>query len=378
MESTIKIGRVWGIPIGLSTSWFLIFALVTWSLAVGYLPGAYPNLSTPTYWIIGVITSLLFFGSVLLHELGHAYLAQRNRIPVHSITLFIFGGIAQIEGEPKTPGQEFRIAIAGPLVSLALAGIFRVLYLFDQPIAFLAAPSEWLARINLMLALFNMIPGFPLDGGRVFRAIVWYYTDFSRANRIATRVGKVVAVVFIGIGVFTMFTGNFFDGLWLVFIGWFLNNAASANYVQSSVHHVLQGVPVGEVMARNWVTVEALTPVSKLVEEYVLRDGPRHYFVTRSGYGYEDEPGKLYGLITTHDITRLPRAQWSMTPVERIMIPWEKLIVTQPQIALKEAMRQMEDAHINQLPVVQSGGLVGVLTREGILSFIRRRAELGV
>lgn len=378
MESNIRIGRVWGIPIGLSSSWFLIFALVTWSLAVGYLPEAYPNLSTPAHWIIGLITSLLFFGSVLLHELGHAFLAQRNRIPVHSITLFIFGGIAQIEGEPKTPGQEFRIAIAGPVVSLALAGVFGLLWLVDQKIPFLAAPSEWLARINLMLALFNMIPGFPLDGGRVFRAIVWYFTDFSRANRIATRVGQVVAVIFIGIGVFTMFTGDFFNGLWLVFIGWFLNNAANANYVQSSMQHVLQGVPVSDVMARNWVSVDALTPVSKLVEEYVLRNGPRHYFVTRSGYGYEDTPGKLYGLVTTHDITHLPRAQWNMTPVERIMIPWDRLIVTQPQTPLKEAMRRMEEAHINQLPVVQSDGLVGVLTREGILGFLRRRAELGV
>ncbi len=378
METNLRIGRIWGIPIGLSTSWFLIFGLVTWSLAVGYLPEAYPMLSSASHWAIGVITSLLFFGSVLLHELGHAYLAQRYQIPVHSITLFIFGGIAQIEGEPKTPGQEFWIAIAGPIVSLGLAGLFGLLWLTDQAIPFLAAPSEWLARINLMLALFNMIPGFPLDGGRVFRAIVWHFTDYSRANRIATRVGQVVAVLFISAGVFTMFTGDFFNGLWLVFLGWFLNNAATASFAQSSVQHILQGVPVGEVMTRNWETIEANTPVSRLVEEHVLRNGPRHYFITRSGYSYEDTPDKIYGIVTTHDITHLPRTQWGITPVERIMVPWEQLIVTQPQTPLKEAMGRMETAHINQLPVVQNDKMVGVLTRESILVFIRRRAELGI
>lgn len=378
MESSIRIGRIWGIPIGLNFSWFLIFALITWSLAVGYLPDEYPSLSTTTHWIVGIITSLLFFSSVLLHELGHAYIALRNHIPVRGITLFIFGGVAQIEAEPKTPGEEFRVAIAGPIVSLLLAALFGLLWQVDRSIPWLAAPSAWLARINLMLALFNLIPGFPLDGGRILRAIVWYFSNFQRATRIATRVGQGVAVLFIGAGVWLMFTGNFFDGLWLAFIGWFLNSAASANYAQSTVQHILQGVPVRDVMYKEWITVDANTPVSLLVEEYVLRGGPRHYFVTRSGYGYEENDPTWYGMVTTSDITRLPRTQWAFTPVERIMAPRERLIVTQPNAPLIDAMHQMEQDHINQLPVIEGMKLVGVVSREGILIYIRRRAQLGV
>ncbi len=378
MESSIRIGRIWGIPIGLNLSWFLIFALITWSLAVGYLPEEYPSLSTTTHWIVGLITSLLFFSSVLLHELGHAFVALRNQIPVRGITLFIFGGVAQIESEPKTPGQEFRVAVAGPVVSLLLAGFFGLLWQLDRDLPWLAAPSLWLARINLMLALFNLIPGFPLDGGRILRAIVWHFSNFQRATRIATRVGQGVAVVFIGAGVWLMFSGNFFDGLWLAFIGWFLNSAASANYAQSTVQHILQGVPVRDVMYNQWITVDANTPVSVLVEEHVLRGGPRHYFVTRSGYGYEEGGDTWYGMVTTSDITRLPRAQWAFTPVERIMAPRDRLIVTQPNAPLIDAMHQMEQDHINQLPVIDGTNLVGVVSREGILVYIRRRAQLGM
>ena len=189
MESRVSLGRIWGIPIGLHTSWFIIFLLLTFSLAVGYFPNEYDNLSAPAAWLLGAITSILFFGSVLAHELAHAWVALRNGIPVRSITLFIFGGVAQIEREPHTPGAEFRIAIAGPVMSLALAGLFYGLYQIDQPVAYLAAPSIYLARINLILGLFNAIPGFPLDGGRVLRAIVWKFTgNLRRATRIAAGV----------------------------------------------------------------------------------------------------------------------------------------------------------------------------------------------
>ena len=172
MDASIKLGRIWNIPIGLHPSWFIIFALLTWSLATGYFPREFGGLSTAAHVLLGLVTTLLFFASVLAHELGHSFIALRNRIPVTRITLFIFGGVAQIAEEPKSPGAEFRIAIAGPLVSLSLAGLFGITYLLDQRIPYLAAPSAYLLRINLILALFNLIPGFPLDGGRVLRAIV--------------------------------------------------------------------------------------------------------------------------------------------------------------------------------------------------------------
>lgn len=199
MENSVKLGRIWGIPVGLHWSMFLVFGLVTWSLAMGYFPDEYPMLSAPVYWLLGLITSVLFFGSILAHEMGHAIVAQRNQVPVRGITLFIFGGVAQLEQEVRSPGAEFRITIAGPLVSLALAGLFGLLWLLDQSVPYLAAPSIWLARINLLLAAFNMIPGFPLDGGRVLRAIVWKWTgSLIRATRVATFTGQLAAFGFIG------------------------------------------------------------------------------------------------------------------------------------------------------------------------------------
>src|SRR3990172_7077739 len=234
MEASFKLGSVWGIPIGLHTSWFLIFILLTWSLMSGYFPEEYPQLSSVINFIMALITSSLFFGSVLAHELGHSFVALRNQIPVRGITLFIFGGVAQIGQEPRSPGAEFHIAIAGPIVSLGLAALFGGLWLLDQQVPILAAPSTWLARINFILAAFNMVPGFPLDGGRVFRAIVWKFTgDFRRATQVAATVGQFIAFAFIAFGMFTVLQGNFFNGLWLVFLGWFLEKPAGSRLPQA-------------------------------------------------------------------------------------------------------------------------------------------------
>ncbi len=248
MESSVKLGRVWGIPIGLHWSWFLIFGLVTWSLALGYFPGEYPDLSLAACWLLGALTSALFFGSVLLHELGHTWAALREKMRVRGVTLFIFGGVAQLDDDPRSPGTEFRISVAGPLVSLALAVLFGALYLLDQAIPYLAAPSLWLARMNLMLALFNMIPGFPLDGGRALRAAIWKWTgDAHRATKVAAFTGQVFAFGFIAWGLWIIFQGAFFNGLWLILIGWFLQNAAAAAYAQ--LHRSIRFEPQAELMA---------------------------------------------------------------------------------------------------------------------------------
>lgn len=229
MDTSLRIGKIFGIPIGLHISWFLIFGLLTWSLAGGYFAQAYPQVPALVHLLLAVVTSGLFFASVLAHELGHSVVALREKIPVRGITLFIFGGIAQIGKEPPSAGAEFRIAIAGPLVSLALAGGFGALWLLDRGIPYLAAPSEYLMRINFILAVFNLIPGFPLDGGRVLRAVVWQISgSFQRANQVAVISGQLVAFGFIGLGIFTILRGQFFNGLWLAFIGWFLQNAAAS------------------------------------------------------------------------------------------------------------------------------------------------------
>lgn len=376
MEASIKLGRIWGIPIGLHSSWFLVFGLVTWSLAVGFFPDEYPQLTATTHWVLGAVTSLLFFGSVLAHELGHALLALRNNIPVRAITLFIFGGVAQMEREPHTPGEEFRIAIAGPIVSLLLAGLFGVLYFLDQSIPWLAAPSQWLARINLSLALFNLIPGFPLDGGRVLRAIIWRIRgNFTQATRVSSFVGQVVAFGFIGIGILVVLTGNLFNGLWLVFIGWFLQNAAAASYAQVNVANALNGLQVAQVMNKNWPTIPSKTPLSLLVEEKILRGGPRYYFVARDGYGQEGDE-RPAGMISVTNVMAVPQSQWAFTPVDRIMIPWERLVVAQPEMHLLDAVQVMDAANVAQLPVLRADRLVGVLSREQIVHHLRLRAEL--
>ncbi len=380
MESSIRLGKVWGIPIGLNISWFLVFGLITWSLATGYFPEEYGELETAVSWFLAFITSIFFFGSVLLHELGHAYMALREKIPVRAINLFIFGGVAQIEGEPKTAGAEFRIAIAGPIVSLILAVFFGGLWLLDQSIPWLAAPSIWLARINLILALFNMIPGFPLDGGRVLRAAVWHFSgDFQKANRTATLSGQIVAFIFMALGVFTILTGNLFNGLWLIFIGWFLQNAAATSFAQSTMQQTLQALQVDQVMSREWPQIASKTPLNQLVEEQMLRGGPRYAFLKRDGYGHEEDDPRPYGMLSLTDVTEVPRQSWAYTAADQVMVPWEKLVKVTANMSLLDALHQMDDANVAQVPVLNVGeDMVGVLSREQVFHSIRLRAQLQV
>lgn len=371
MTSSVKLGRIWGIPVGLHLSWFLIFGLLTWSLAAGYFPGEYPQLSGIWYVTLGLVTTILFFGSVLAHELGHSYLALRNQIPVKGITLFIFGGVAQISREPDTPGAEFRIAIAGPLVSLALGLLFGLTWLAGESIPIMAAPSRYLMRINLILAVLNMIPGFPLDGGRVLRALVWWIgKDFYRANRIAVFGGRVVAMGFIGFGVWTIFNGQFFNGVWLAFIGLFLQNAASSASSSTVMQRALTGITVSQVMNRDCPIVPALMPINQLVDQQVLTGGQRCFFVA-------DEVG-LRGLLTLREIAALPQRKWRFTTAEQVMVPIKQLVRVAPNTELLSALQQMDDANIAQVPVLEGDDLVGVLSRESIVHYLRTRAELGI
>jgi Zn-dependent protease/CBS domain-containing protein len=371
MEAKVRLGRVWGIPIGLHPSWFLVFVLVTWSLASGYFPAEYPNLSAPAHWLLGAATSLLFFGSVLAHELGHSLVALRYQIPVRNITLFIFGGIAQIAREPRTPGVEFRIAIAGPLTSLGLAGLFGGLWLLDQGNPYLAAPSMWLARINLMLSLFNLIPGFPLDGGRVLRALVWKIAgSFRKATQVAASAGQLVAFGFIGIGLFTVLGGNLFNGLWLVFIGWFLQNAAAATYAQSDLQQSLRGVTVGQVMTHDCPLVSAQLPLDQLVEDHILTGGRQCFLVA--------DASRLLGILTLRDVSAVPKASWGQVTTGQAMHSWEQLARVRPGTELLAALQIMDDANVAQVPVVEGDQIAGMLSREQVLRYLRARAELGI
>ena len=300
-----------------------------------------------------------------------AVIAIRNSIPVRGITLFIFGGIAQIGHEPRSPGAEFRIAIAGPLVSLSLAAIFGAIWLVSRTTPLLAAPGVYLMRINWILALFNMIPGFPLDGGRVLRAVIWRYTNnLRRATRVASFTGQVAAFGFIAYGVYVIFQGNFLNGLWMIFIGWFLQNAAAAAYSQMNLRHSISGIKVSQVMSRECSEVPRLTPINQIVENNVLQGGQRCFFVT--------DGGTLNGMITLREITKLPRSKWRFTTAEQLMVPFKQLIHVFPDTELMDALQIMDTEKIAQIPVVQDNQLIGTLTREQIIHYLRMRTELGV
>jgi len=371
MRASLTFGRIFNIPIGIHSSWFLIAALITWSLAVGYFPREYPGWGMATYWLIGGITAILFFASVLIHELGHSVVALREGVPVRGITLFVFGGVAQIGREPPTAGAEFRIAIAGPLTSLALAGLFKLLGTTASVMPVAAAPAVYLGRINLLLALFNLIPGFPLDGGRVLRAILWQFGgSFRQATQWATLVGQGVAFLFILFGVWQMFFGRFLDGLWIAFIGWFLNNAAESSRQQVALQDLLAGITARDVMSRECPTVPGDLQLDRLVHDHILETGRRCFFVT--------EDGGLRGLITLHNVKTVPRERWDEVTTSQVMTPMAQVLWVHPDEDVLALLQRMDEANVNQVPVIEDEHLLGMITRENLLRYIRVRSELEI
>ncbi len=368
-KHTISIGRILGIPVGVDPSWFLIFALLTWMLAASYFPAEFHGWSTAQYWVVGAVTSLMLFGSVILHELGHSVVALRYKIPVKSITLFVFGGVAQLGAEPPSAASEFWIAIAGPVVSFGLGAIFALL----APLAGRAAPvlavCRYLAYINGTLGLFNLVPGFPLDGGRVLRAIIWGVTkSLQRATLIAGTVGRVIAFSMILIGVWFMLAGNLANGIWIAFIGWFLDSAAVSQLQAQRVQGLLSGRRVVQAMRGSCVTVPAEASIQSLVDQHILGTGQR-CLVVQSGQ-------ETVGLVTPHNIQAVPRDQWAMTTAAQVMIPMDRVRHLQSSAPLTSAMQAMDRDGVNQLPVFDDGRLVGILSRDDMITYLRTIEEL--
>jgi Zn-dependent protease len=321
--------------------------------------------------VLGALTSLTFFASVLVHELGHSRVALRYGLPIRGITLFVFGGVAQIGREPGSPGVEFRIAIAGPLTSLALAALFGGVGTVAENAPLVSVPALWLARINLAVALFNLLPGSPLDGGRVLRAAVWAWTgSFDRANRAASAAGEVLALALIGVGTFRAIGGDLAGGIWMALIGWFLHSAVVAGRAQTALRDLLRGATVGQAMARECPSVAPGLTLERLVHDEVLGAGRRCFVVAVDG--------KLRGLLTLHEIKRVPRDRWDRVTVDEVMQPAQTLTTVAPEETLLKALEQMDDANVAQLPVVDDGQWLGMLDRERILHYMRVRAELGV
>jgi len=366
-----EVVEIWGIPIRVHFSWLLVFGLVTWSLAAGYFPHEYPGWAARAYWAVGAVTALVFFASILVHELGHSWVALRNGIPIRSITLFVFGGVAQIAREPGAPGVELRIAIAGPATSFLLAGLFAGIWQVVRDVPILAAPAIWLARINFMVAAFNLIPGFPLDGGRLLRALVWRWTgSLRRASEAASFLGQLVAFAFIGWGIFTVLGGDVIGGMWIAFIGWFLQNAAAASRAEANLREMLRDVTVGHAMTRDCRRVERGASLDRIVHEEVLGAGRRCFVVT--------EDGRLVGLLTLHEIKAVPKERWAVVTVGEVMTPAEKVTAVDPKTDLLTALETMDDANVAQMPVVEAGELLGMIGREQVLHYVRVRGELGM
>lgn len=376
MKAHIKLGRIFGIAIGLHYSWIIIALLVTLSLHSQFAID-HPNWDASTTWVIAIITGLLFFVSIVLHELSHAAVAKLRGIPVRAITLFALGGVAQIEKDAADAKSEFWMGIIGPIASIVIGIVCLLLaWLFGWNFAAEAASPAaamfmWLGFINIALAVFNLIPGFPLDGGRVLRAIVWWITgDGNRSTRIAAGVGQFVAFVFIMLGIWRFFSGAGFGGLWIAFIGWFLLDAARASGAQVEITERLSGVRVGDVMAQQFPTVDANVNLEMFVQGHLVPTGHRCFVVT--------EQGTPAGIITPHEVNAIERARWPYTTVGDVMRSLESLRTVSPERPLAEALEIMGRDDINQLPVVQKGRLAGIISRGHILRVLQTRAELDV
>lgn len=368
-RSGIKIGQVFGIPIFLHLSWILIFGLITYSLVDEY--GArYPQWTSGQLWSLGVITSLLFFGSVLFHELSHSAVARHYRIPVASITLFFFGGVASITRDPDSAGQEFLMAAAGPASSYVLAGAFWLLARATPTDSMPNALATWLAGTNALLATFNLLPGFPLDGGRVFRSIVWAITkNYSKSTRIASRVGQGIAYAMMAFGLYTAFVlHSSVNGVWFVFLGWFLLTAARQSYQQVEAQGALQGLRAVDVMTSDMPTVARDLSLDEYARE-VSRTGRRAHLVVSDN--------KLVGLMRVEVLQAVPREEWPSTSVQAVMIPREKLAWTAPEEPVLSVLERMRSANVDQLAVIREDNVVGLVTRDSILRVVQARTELG-
>jgi Zn-dependent protease len=380
----IRVARIFGIPIFIDYSWILVFGFITFTIR-GNFAAQHPAWTNTQTWTVGVLTTVLFFASVVFHELAHSVVAQGYKIKVLSITLFIFGGLARISREPSKAIQEFNIAVAGPLASAFLSVLFYSLPVLVPGSERIGAIGSFLGQTNLMLAAFNLLPGFPLDGGRIFRAMVWGATkDFMRATQVAGASGKMIASAMIVVGIGSIASEHLasllttigmgrWDGAWFVLIGWYLLNAAQASLAQVTIRGALAGLCATDVMSHEVPTI----PANMSLEEYsneVLRTGRRMHIVTMDD--------RLVGLMNVAALNKVARNEWNMNSVQAVMVPRDKIIWASPEEPLQRLLERLLAADVNQMPVVNHGEdgsahIVGIVTRDAILRVIQTRSELG-
>lgn len=370
MKSQIKLGSIFGIKIGLHYSWFLIALLIIFSLSSQF-HASNPEWGDGLITTMAIGTALLFFVSLLLHELAHSLVATSQNLPVKEITLFALGGVSQIEKNPTSAKVEFWMAFVGPLTSAVIGGICLAVAkgLGGAKSDPFMAMLLWLGYINLMLAGFNLLPGYPLDGGRVLRALIWWKTgNADRSTQTAAKIGQLIAFAFIAYGIYQFFGGAGIGGLWTAFIGWFLLQAARESYVQVGLAHALKGVRVADVMTRDCPTVDGNLNVQNFVDQELLHTGRRCFIVA--------DKGVVAGLVTPHEVKQIERAKWPYMTLHDIMRPLDDLHAVAPDASLTSALESMSRNDLNQLPVISDKHLEGVLSRAQVLSYLQTHAEL--
>jgi Zn-dependent protease/CBS domain-containing protein len=371
-RGSLVLGAIRGIPIRIHFTWLIIFGLLSWSLASGYFPQHYPDLPITAYWVKAIIAALFLFGSVLVHELMHALMAQNLRVPIAGITLFALGGVSEMKQEPPSPSAEFKIAIVGPLASLALAGLFWLIWRAlerEGPDPSFAAIALYLVGLNAVVAVFNLLPAFPLDGGRVLRAIIWgVTTNLKKATYLATRVGRVFAYILISVGAVSLFAGAGFQGIWMALIGFFLLQGAQASYTQLLLKEALSGVAVRDIMVKDVVSVPPGLSVRALIERYFLTHGYGGFPV--------GEKGQVFGIVSLGDVKRVPREEYDRLTAREVMIPLTERLTIAPEEDVSLALQRMADEELGRLIVLERGRMLGLVTKTGLSRFLQMKLEL--
>lgn len=370
----IELIRIFNIPIKLDLSWFIIVAFISWSLSSGYFPAIYPELEKSIYWTMGIFSAVLLFISVLLHELSHSLIAKKSNIPIKGITLFIFGGVAEMTEEPATARSEIKMAAAGPICSGALSLLFLIIskfFISFLPIIPIIGILKYCVFINLALMIFNLLPGFPLDGGRILRAIIWSKTgDIKKATYTTSRIGSSLGVFLIIFGFFNIFTGNFIGGLWFAFIGIFLKGAADSGYQQLLTGRLLHGIKISEIMTCDLITIKDSITLDKLVDDYFFKHRYNSYPVVSNE--------RLLGIVSIYDVKQVPREDWNKVDVRRILDSKIISLCVSPDDDATIAISKMISKGLGRIPVLDNGKLVGIVSHRDIMQIIKHKIDLSV
>jgi Zn-dependent protease/predicted transcriptional regulator len=371
---SVRLGKIMGIPIRIHYTLWLVFALIAWSLAAGYMPQQYPGLSVMTYWMIGIISAVILFVSVLVHELSHSYVAKKNGLPIARITLFFFGGVSEITQEPQNPGLEVRMAAAGPLMSFIIAaflgGLWYLSKVVTAPVA-ITAVLGYSALINAVLGAFNLLPAYPLDGGRVFRGGLWMHSkNLVGATKTATRVSEALSLLMMFGGFIAVIFGNFLDGLWIIVLGWFIRSGAETSLRQTLTDTSFSGVTIGDIMTHDILTVPPDITVQQLVSDYFLVHPHGGYPVTKDG--------KVLGVVTLQCARAVPKKKREFETVAQAMIPCERTVMVGPALGVLDAMQKMAREKVGRVLVVEGGRLLGMVTRGDLIRALQTRQELEI